>query len=432
MSVDDYMKRMLADNAAMQRAAGVADPLGQQRSILDAISMQDQFSEIDRISRQVARLGAIDQKLLHAAKGIDIIDTARLSGALNLDIGGIGALAAGVADHLKLLAGPLDDLRNLGAVGELASMRADILAMKGAYAGYADRFRLPVHDEIDRLAKAALGAGSVASRLADAATASNVFTAAMQSMHTPWLLHDNTAQSARAFAEIQAIGHGLRNFAPFDAALSDTLRLSLGDWRNTPSFPPSIFDNAVARSEFYVARGFNPDLTEFTAEAFDETTTIAGLDAEEYSETTDDEEIGLVRTNRAHDRLQRFERRLRAFIDRLMTAEFGAAWTKHQTPPGMLDNWKNAKEAAMVRGGADEPLIAYADFTDYIKIIERSDNWKRVFSAVFNRRESIQESFFRLFPIRISVAHARIITLDDEMYLRVEMHRLNKAIEEKH
>ncbi|TYO64484.1 hypothetical protein FXV83_21665 [Bradyrhizobium hipponense] len=79
-----------------------------------------------------------------------------------------------------------------------------------------------------------------------------------------------------------------------------------------------------------------------------------------------------------------------------------------------------------------EPLIAYADFTDYIKIIERSDNWKRVFAAAFNRRESVQESFFRLFPIRISVAHARIITLDDEMYLKVEMHRLSKAIEEKY
>lgn len=432
MSVDDYMKRMLADNAAMQRAAGVADPLGQHRSILDAISMQDRFSEIDRVSRQIAGLGAIDQRLLDAAKGINIIDTARLTGALNLDIAGIGALAAGAADHLKLLAGPLDDLHNFAAVGNLASMRADILAMKGAYAGYADRFRLPGHDEMDWLAKAALGAGSVASHLADAATASNVFTAAVQSMHTPWLLHDNTAQSVRAFAEIQAIGHGLRNFAPFDAALSDTLRLSLGDWRNMPSFPPAIFDNAIARSEFYVSRGFNPDLTEFTAEAFDETTTIAGLDAQEYSEAADDEETGLVRTNRAHDRLQRFERQLRAFIDRLMTAEFGEAWTKHQTPPGMLDNWKNAKQAAMARGGADEPPITYADFTDYIKIIERSDNWKRVFVAVFNRRESVQESFFRLFPIRISVAHARIITLDDEMYLKVEMHRLSKAIEEEY
>ncbi|WP_213029985.1 hypothetical protein, partial [Acinetobacter baumannii] len=100
-------------------------------------------------------------------------------------------------------------------------------------------------------AKVALGAGSAAHHLADAAAASKALTSAVQSMPTPWLLRDNSAQSVLAFAEIQAIGHGLRNFAPFDATLSDTLRLSLGDWRDIPSFPPAIFDNAVARSAFY-------------------------------------------------------------------------------------------------------------------------------------------------------------------------------------
>jgi len=427
MSIDDYMKRMLADNAALQRAAGVADPLEQHRSLLDAINMQDRLSEIDCVSRQIAGLGAIDRALVDAAKVAALIDTARLIGTPNLDIAGIGALAAGAGDHLKLLAGPLDDLRKFSAAGDHASVHADILSMKGAYAGYADRFRMPFHDEMDRLTKAALAADPLAAHLADVAAGGDLATA-MKSMHSPWLLNDHVAQSARAFAEIQAIGHGLRTFAPFDTALSDALRRSLGDWRDVPTFPPSIFDNAVARSEFYVARGFNPDLTEFTAEAFDETIALAGLDAGEYSNAADDEETGLVRTNRAHDRLQRFERRLRAFIDRMMTAEFGVDWIKHQTPPGMLDSWKNAKQAALARGGEDEPLIAYADFTDYIKIIERNDNWKRVFAPIFNRRESVQESFFRLFPIRISVAHARIITLDDEMYLRVELHRIGKAI----
>ena len=427
MSIDDYMKRMLADNDAIKRAAGVADPLGQHRSILDAISMQDHFSGIDRASRQITGLGTIDQDLVNASTRIKDIDMARLAGAFNPDIAGISTLTGATAEHIKLLAGPLDDLRNFGAIAESASMRADILTLQGAYAGYADRFRLPGLNEMNSLANAIATQG-MGSRLAGAAVTSNAFTTAMQSMHAPWLLHDNAMQSVRAFAEIQAIGHGLRSFAPFDATLSDTLRLSLGDWRDITRFPPAIFNNAVARSEFYVARGFNPDLTEFTAEAFDETTDLAGLGRSDDPEYDGDVEMGLVRTNRAHDRLQRFERRLREFINRLMTAEFGEAWIKQQTPPGMLDNWKQAKQAAMARGGEDNPLIDYADFTDYIKIIERSDNWKRVFAGIFNRRESIQESFFRLFPIRISVAHSRIITLDDEMYLKIETHRLNKAI----
>lgn len=429
MSTDDYLKRMLADQDAMRRAAGAADALGQHRNLLDAIGMQDRFAEIERVNRQIAGLGAIDQNLLDAAKGIIRSDTARLVGTLSADVAELSAFAAGAAGHMKLLAGPLADLRNFGSVAGLGSMRDDILALQGAYTGYVDRFRLPGQNEMDSLAKTAVAAQGVISRLADGAAMGNAYVTAMQSMHAPWLLHADAAQSVRAFAEIQAIGHGLRSFAPFDPMLSDSLRHSLGDWRNITAFPPSIFENAVARSEFYVARGFNPDLTEFTAEAFDETTALAGLGTENDPRDDLDEEIGLVRTNRAHDQLQRFERRLRAFIDRLMTAEFGEAWIKHQTPPGMLDNWKIAKQTAVARVREEEPLIAYADFTDYIKIIERTDNWKRVFASTFIRRESVQESFFRLFPIRISVAHSRVITLDDEMYLKVEMHRIDKAIE---
>jgi hypothetical protein len=66
--------------------------------------------------------------------------------------------------------------------------------------------------------------------------------------------------------------------------------------------------------------------------------------------------------------LQRFERRLRAFIDRFMTAEFGEAWIKQQTLHGMLDNWKKAKQTTIERGGEDRSLFAYADFTDFIRL----------------------------------------------------------------
>jgi hypothetical protein len=40
-----------------------------------------------------------------------------------------------------------------------------------------------------------------------------------------------------------------------------------------------------------------------------------------------------------------------------------------------------------------------------------------VFERVFDRRENVQESFERLFPIRILTMHSRFITLDDELYL---------------
>lgn len=79
-------------------------------------------------------------------------------------------------------------------------------------------------------------------------------------------------------------------------------------------------------------------------------------------------------------------------------------------------------------GEPESPLIAYADFTDYVQIIIRKDNWDAVFEPIFKRRMLVQESFQRLYPIRICTMHARFITQDDELYLLVETQRLLKAM----
>lgn len=51
-----------------------------------------------------------------------------------------------------------------------------------------------------------------------------------------------------------------------------------------------------------------------------------------------------------------------------------------------------------------------------------------MFRPVFGRAEDVRESFQRLFPIRIATMHARLVTLDDELLLRVETRRVLKAI----
>ncbi len=93
-----------------------------------------------------------------------------------------------------------------------------------------------------------------------------------------------------------------------------------------------------------------------------------------------------------------------------------------------MNEWESKRAEALAKGEPEQPLIAYADFSDYIKIIERRDNWTRVFKAVFGRPEDVRESFVRLFPIRICTMHARIITLDDELLLRVAIRRVLRAI----
>ena len=89
-----------------------------------------------------------------------------------------------------------------------------------------------------------------------------------------------------------------------------------------------------------------------------------------------------------------------------------------------LDRQRSAQAA----GEEPMPIIAYADFSDYIKIIERKDNWNQVFALAFKRKTDIQESFNRLMPARIVTMHARIITFDDHLLLLAEVRRILKAI----
>lgn len=112
----------------------------------------------------------------------------------------------------------------------------------------------------------------------------------------------------------------------FDRGLSTLLRGQLGDWRDQISWPTDIED-IVARSAFYETRGFNFDLTEFPANAFDESIEIAGLHRrptliEIYGppvppSDSEDEEEGLQRTNQAHDWLLRLETQIRECINTL-------------------------------------------------------------------------------------------------------------------
>ena len=111
-----------------------------------------------------------------------------------------------------------------------------------------------------------------------------------------------------------------------------------------------------------------------------------------------------------------------------MEATFGDNWIKQQVPGDVLTAWREKKQKAKDEGEPERSLIAYADFTDYVKIITRKDNWNTCFERFFRRQSSIQEFFQRLYPIRICTTHARLITQDDELYLYVETKRILSAI----
>ena len=75
----------------------------------------------------------------------------------------------------------------------------------------------------------------------------------------------------------------------------------------------------------------------------------------------------------------------------------------------MYERWKQKQKAAVKAGTRTNPLVAYADFTDYELVICKRDNWKEVFCEYFGRPENIRESFQRLHPVRLDTMHARPI-----------------------
>ena len=291
-------------------------------------------------------------------------------------------------------------------------------------------YRLMQANEIGSLAKQVIdGDRLTAFAFADRLAVESL-TSRMSTMEMPWLNIADTARSVAAFAHVQAIGDIVHGAPPFASEVAGWLRADLGDWRDAVTMRPDDLIDPGLRTKLYVERGINRTLTEFTPQAFHQTVAIARLTEVEWVEVEDwcpastDE---LVRNKTAFHRLQQFEMAIRRFIVAAMTAEFGDDWMVRQLPNGMLDAWKQKQQSDVKAGAAARPLIDYADFTDYLPVIERRDNWSRVFKPIFGRPEDIRESLQRLYPVRLATMHARVITHDDTLLLMVETKRVVKS-----
>lgn len=333
--------------------------------------------------------------------------------------------------------GPLDDLRRAGLFAVDSPWHREMERAGRMMVDFEARFHLPEMPEALRL-MAELRTSQLSEAVMKITEQTSAVQRAMESMSRPWLDAQEKMQSLTSFAKLQGIGHALRNMPTFGENLSAALRIDLGDWRDSITWRAEVLADIGARSDFYASLGFNRALTNFPAPAFQESLDISGLRrkppqivdlyGDPIPRAEDDEEIGLVRTNTAHDWLLRLETQLRAFIDEKMTRAFDADWPKRRLPNGMYDQWWEKKQKAEQAGAEKRALIAYADFTDYELVIRKRDNWREVFGGFFGRPESIRESFQRLHPIRLDTMHARPITQDDELLLYVETRRLIKVI----
>lgn len=404
--MSDEIRRLWDHQEALRR---MADPLGELRRKIDPL--RDVYERLG--------IGSGTMDFLRKEE-----ELRKMSGGL-AGSADLAKFAQDAERQRKLLEGPIDDARRLGLFDPRSSIHETITARFEAQEAFERLFRLPEIAELGGIAYEALKQTQLARTVLGT---DDHLQKAMAAMRSPWLQIEESLTSAKAFSEIVAMGRGIESHSVFDHDFAAALRPGLGDWRDLLTQVPEPLIDPVLRSGYYVERGFNPGLIDFTPAAFDESLRIAGLREAKAAESADEQEDGLTRAKEAFDQLRRLEVALRRFIEKVMQPAFGDDWVKRQLPANMLDTWIDKRDKAVKAGQAEQPLIDYADFTDYRAIIERKDNWNKVFKPVFGRAEDMRESFQRLFPVRIATMHARLITLDDELLLLVETRRVLKAI----
>ena len=403
--VSDGFRRTWEEQERLRR---LTDPLGDLRRRMDPLG--DAYKQLG--------LGSATLEFLRQEE-----ERRKLMAGI-ADLGGVGKIAADAARQRKLLEGPIKEARRLGLFDPTSDLRKSMATAMTARQEYERLFRLPEVDEIGRFAREAVASTRLASAVLRDQAALQI---AMAGVRSPWLRIEEASASARAFSDLVAIGRGIDARLSFDAAYVEALRPSLGDWRDeaTPAAEPLV--DPLLRPGLYYERGLDPALTDFTPPALEESLRLAGL-REDGEDAHQQDDQGFERAGAAFEQLRRFEIAIRRFIKQVMHEAYGDDWMKRQLPANMLDRWNDKRDAAINAGEPEQPLIDYADFTDDRALIERKDNWNAVFKPVFGRAEDVRESFQRLFPVRIATMHARLVTLDDELLLRVETRRVLKAI----
>lgn len=251
-------------------------------------------------------------------------------------------------------------------------------------------------------------------------------------MNAPWLDTNNELHSVASFARLQAIGDVVANATPYATSVGSWLRGGgLGDWRDSVSFPQS-FETVEGRTQIYVEQGVDIEAVESDTTIFVESAGIASLFAsdEAWAEVwvpaaVEEEKLAAL----AFVRLRKFEMMVRAFLRAEMERAFGPKWMKQRLPNGLLEAWKARQDSAKGTPDFNEDLLSYADFTDYIRIIERNDNWKDLFEAIFIRREDVKESLQRLHLLRLATMHARCLSTTDLLLMLCETRRISNALE---
>jgi len=146
--------------------------------------------------------------------------------------------------------------------------------------------------------------------------------------------------------------------------------------------------------------------------------------AEMTSELADERErVELFR------RLSVFETRLRSFLVWQLRSSVGKAYME-KLPVELVDSWEQRRqEDFRERRHSESELINYADFSDYLTIIEKF--WDETFRNLFRDRELVRREFTQLNNLgRKPLAHSRVLFKDEVWACHLAIRLLSSALDE--
>ncbi|MEH2512797.1 hypothetical protein V1291_004151 [Nitrobacteraceae bacterium AZCC 1564] len=300
--------------------------------------------------------------------------------------------------------------------------------LREAVARYESQFRPVIHNDLLEISKLVQQMARpewsepLAKMRAD-------FERQMAAFRTPLINIQDSLKSFRAMGELAAMGAAVRTIAPFEPALVLGLRAEIGDWREAEIDVSPLLDDPAGRVAVFEEQGFNSELTDFPTEGFEAALSIThielGLVAAELAPPPAESVPGFNKG--AYEWLFVFERELRLFIEKRLSSIDSKPW-QTRLPAGMHDKWQAKRAEALAKGEIEQPLIHYADFADYTDIILSRANWRDCFRSTFKHEEAVREGFNRLRPIRIVVAHMRVLTAAEWLTLNLEVRRFLRAI----
>jgi hypothetical protein len=153
----------------------------------------------------------------------------------------------------------------------------------------------------------------------------------------------------------------------------------------------------------------------------------------DYKITTDKEMEAKYSQSEPYLQLQELEESLRVFIESKL-AKLSNKWWKERIPEDVKLRAEERKKSSIAlypwNDKADLSLIHYVDFTDYLKIISRKDNWKDAFAKYFKDIILLSSKLKELEPIRNSIAHFRPIRKTQETKLKLYSKEILDCISE--